>query len=555
MGIVYLAEDLLLERNVAIKCLKSDPKDSQSHSHRLTLEAKAASALNHPNVCTVYEFGLHDEDVPFIAMEFIQGQTLRSRLLTDPVTIPQAIDIAIQVTDALAAAHEQGIIHRDIKPSNICLTLRGQAKVLDFGIAKRIEPSSPDDATKLGLAVGTIGYSSPEQLLAQAVDSRTDIYSLGVVLYEMLTLQNPIKTSSKTEAINKTVEGHFKPVLELNPSVPAELQSIVERCIHTEPEHRFTSCAELLQALRKLTKVVQTSTSTGPDPFPTVGQVPKQPSHSFDTATTGSLQDELVDARHGGMAALRAFKQRIQPALTREPRIGVELLLAFRAFADWSAMIDLVEDLPPTIATSELVQQQYALALNRTGADDQAEAILRELLQTKGETSETLGLLGRVYKDRWEQACCDGQTTEALGLLAQAADTYLKGFEKDWRDTYPGINAAMLLTLCNPSDERVKQILPVIKYGIDRRIREDDVSYWDYATLLEIAVLERDDNSLRTLIPSLFAAEAESWQRETTFHNLDLYHQSRSLIDPSDAWLSSTIETLRREFAAHAHPA
>ena len=205
MGVVYSAEDIRLGRPVALKFLAEDLAHSQAAIDRLRSEARAASALNHANICTIYDIDEHNAH-PFIAMELMKGQSLRERLAGKPLKVHQLVDIGIQIADALDAAHSAGIIHRDIKPGNIFLTERGQVKILDFGLAKLTpnfmnagSTTRTPDPTVAGITLGTIAYMSPEQATGEELDGRTDLFSLGVVLYECATGRQPF--TGKTTAV------------------------------------------------------------------------------------------------------------------------------------------------------------------------------------------------------------------------------------------------------------------------------------------------------------------------------------------------------------------
>lgn len=259
MGEVYLAQDSRLGRKAALKLLPQCCMKDQERVRRFKQEARAASALNHPNVATIYEIGEAD-GVSFIAMEYVEGQTLTAKMNGQALNGAEILDIATQVADALDEAHSKGIIHRDIKPGNIMVTPRGQVKVLDFGLAKMTDPGeqvldsefSTQAKTQPGVLMGTVAYMSPEQALGRAVDHRTDIFSLGVVIYEMATGQQPFHGVTALETITKITHGQQQAIARLNAKVPTELERIVRKCLEKEPGRRYQSARELVVDLKNL---------------------------------------------------------------------------------------------------------------------------------------------------------------------------------------------------------------------------------------------------------------------------------------------------------------
>jgi serine/threonine protein kinase len=232
MGIVYKAEDLKLKRFVALKFLPPHLMNLPELKERFLIEAQAAAALNHPNICVIHEVG-ESEDRSFIAMEFVEGETLRDRLRKGPLKAEDALTIAVQIAAGLGEAHRKGIIHRDIKSANIMVTAKGQAKVMDFGLAKLRGGSS---LTKSQTTLGTVAYMSPEQAQGEEVDPRTDLWSLGVVLYEMLTGEVPFKGDRDVSIIYSIVHEEPKSLKPRKPPVPEELQHVIARALKKKRE-------------------------------------------------------------------------------------------------------------------------------------------------------------------------------------------------------------------------------------------------------------------------------------------------------------------------------
>ncbi|HVR30584.1 MAG TPA: protein kinase [Thermoanaerobaculia bacterium] len=261
MGVVYRALDTELGREVALKVLPPETSGDAETVARFQREARAASALNHPNICTIYHVGL-DQGRPYIAMELLRGETLEVRLAAGPMPLDQVISLGIQIADALDAAHRHGIVHRDIKPGNIFITERGDAKILDFGLAKLsvgMSAISEDSALTLGAEVtrshrvmGTPGYMSPEQVLGRGLDGRSDVFSLGVVLYRMVTGERPFKASSHEALMDEILNRRPKSVSSLNARASGAIERVIECCLAKQPGARYATARRLEEDLQRI---------------------------------------------------------------------------------------------------------------------------------------------------------------------------------------------------------------------------------------------------------------------------------------------------------------
>lgn len=337
MGEVFLAEDTRLERQAAIKFLPADLAADPERRLRFLKEARAASSLNHPHVCVVYDVGETDAGQPYIAMEFVDGASLDVFVKQGPLEISRLVEILVQVADALDAAHSSRIVHRDIKPANISVRKNGQVKVLDFGLAKRLPLESPDalgttvemQQTQSGQLVGTPNYMSPEQALGQEFDQRTDIFSFGVVLYELATGQKPFDGKNFAEILNKIVHAQPTAIARLNYDVPPELERIALKCLQKSPDRRYQSARELMIDLQNLGRDMESGANAGrtddwherldnawdgrtmsaasytAHPVAAVAVDPQALSHSDVVITYANLDDQpLMSGRQGWISQL-----------------------------------------------------------------------------------------------------------------------------------------------------------------------------------------------------------------------------------------------------------
>ena len=267
MGEVYRARDTRLGRDVAIKVLPEALANDADRLRRFEQEARTIAALNHPNILGIHDIGAHN-GAPFLVSEFLEGQTLREKLVSGPLPVRRAIEYALGIAEGLAAAHEKGIVHRDLKPENVFVTRDGRVKVLDFGLAKLVRPEESHETavtltspvTLPGMVMGTVGYMSPEQVRGEPSDPRSDIFSFGAVLYEMLTGKRAFKRETSAETMTAILREEPRELNDTGWQGPLELQRILARCLEKNVERRFQSASDLAFAIESLsgTSTVQT---------------------------------------------------------------------------------------------------------------------------------------------------------------------------------------------------------------------------------------------------------------------------------------------------------
>jgi hypothetical protein len=421
MGVVYRADDLKLGRAVALKFISAELANEEQAIRRLRAEARAASALNHPGICTIYDID-EDEKQPFIVMELMRGRSLKDRLLTGMLKSEQLVDVGIDCADALHAAHTEGIVHRDIKPANIFLTESGHVKLLDFGVSKLLESkagaTATDDApdrTIAGMTLGTVAYMSPEQATGEDLDGRTDIFSLGVVLYECATGHHPFPGKTSGAILAAIINRSPAAAVAFNPELPSRLQEVINNCLEKDRELRYQSAADLRADLRRVRRDIQSGHSRAV----VVSHESSAAARSSSRAGEGVAQVPRGSAAEPVVAPQRESRSRavLVGAIIVVAALGVGGFYALRQFraaapAETSAPTAEIEQ-RLGLANSSLESRNYRAALTY------ATEVL--VLDPGQPTATQIQTEARAALARFDTAIADGRRRLAAGDLTGAA--------------------------------------------------------------------------------------------------------------------------------------
>ena len=445
MGVVYEAQDTRLPRSVAIKFLTTALSRNVAAVRRFKREARLAASLNHPNICTILDVDEGDGQC-FIAMELLHGQTLKARLADGPIPLAELIDIASQVADALAVAHDQGIIHRDITPGNVFLTHGGLVKILDFGLAKHFAADEngdvTDDLTVTGAIAGTIHYMAPERLAEDgAVDYRCDLFSLGVILYQMATGTRPFEIGPRSALISAIREEPHVPVRQLQPNHPAGLQRIIDKLLAKRPEDRYQTATAVRADLERLRPAAQESAVEAPLP-PTGASVAVLPFEIIGTIDEASLsiRDGLAEDISSGLGSLRGL--RVAPRTSTRAVVGQSIREIGRSLG-----VDMVLE-----GTVQRADDRVRVIANLV--DTAEERSVRPRIRIDRRVDDLLTTQTEIARD-----VCDGLAASLshapAGSYTQDPDAYhaFKRAQHHWRSCFAG---------------GWRQTLEHLQYAIDR---------------------------------------------------------------------------------------
>jgi serine/threonine protein kinase len=480
MGEVYLAQDPRLGRMVALKILPGDLSADADRVQRFVREARAASALNHPNVAVIYDVGESD-GIHFIVMEHVEGETIAARIGERPLSPSEVIDIAVQIADALDVAHAKGITHRDVKPANLMLTNRGHVKVLDFGIAKmtRGEEALPSDdwsvepRTAFGSVLGSGPYMSPEQITGRDVDPRSDVFSLGVVVYQMATGHLPFSGATRQELLERILHAAPEPIAGFNPDIPSELERITFKCLEKGPSDRYQSARELLTDLWPLKRHLE---ATQPTPHSTQFQFLRRPDSNHSLASiTPPVGDDMstADASRTSEASefvVRGFAHlrsgsffELSPAVSAF-LAATEICPTFAAAHAGLALAKVAQATVRAVPYLEALGEAKTLALRALAMDDQC--------------ADAQVALGQVmFFGEWDWMAAERSFQRALSINPNHAEAYLHygGLAEALGDLPRGFALKLQGLECD-STSALAHVLIAVSFWNQRRY--DDVIVW-----------------------------------------------------------------------------
>jgi serine/threonine protein kinase len=480
MGEVYLAQDPRLDRTVALKILPSDLAADPESMQRFEREARAASALNHPNVATIYDVGESD-GIHFIAMEHVEGETLASRIGGRRLSPSEVIDIAVEVADALDVAHAKGITHRDIKPANLMLTQRGHVKVLDFGIAKitcDAEPTRRDDwsaepRTAVGSVIGSGPYMSPEQIAGGHVDPRSDVFSLGIVIYQMGTGQLPFSGATREEMMEGILHAAPEPITRLNSDIPSELERITFKCLEKSADARYQSARELLTELWVLKRQLDARVTPASVRFEFLRQQPDS-AHGA-RSTNGAVTDDVTDADRSRISEASELVARGWAHL----RSGsfFELADAVSAFRAATEVYPTYAAAHAGLALAKVAQATVHDVPHLEALADAKAAALRALALDDISADAQVALGQVMFFGEWDWIAAERSFQRALAINPNHAEAYLHygGLMEALGNLDRGFQLKLQGLECD-STSALAHVLIAVSFWNQRRY--DDVIVW-----------------------------------------------------------------------------